>query len=415
MLSAVRPAALSTLLAPYSTPRGVCATRLADVHMAGNTAYAATWHRQRRRQMLEEHGSELRALISEESDFWVFSLGLVLVPLYGYALVQSPDASLLTNAFVITGLGSLRANWAIYCGHAISHGRWRRQLGRFGSARFNAALAMAHVGHVFQVLPSYWLFHHSHHTKLGALSLTEARTRAKRGLPTDGDLAIATRLFSPPARRYTVFVDGQDQDDADTVKPLARQSEIEHQLMSVLVHALAPVGFAGYLVAALRAGEGGDRTLRRSLAVQAAAQLGSFIGVGSLSLATGSASPMFVYLLSSLYWLSPLNPNSLWTSPHISKAGSSQPTVSFYTPDGPLGRLLDAYMGWENYHVEHHDFPELPMYVLPKLRNIAPEMYDDLLSYRVCDAESLRETLAGDFYYACQDRVFGEVDDHVQR
>ena len=72
-------------------------------------------------------------------------------------------------------------------------------------------------------------------------------------------------------------------------------------------------------------------------------------------------------------------------------------------------------MGWENYHVEHHDFPELPMYVLPKLREIAPDMYEDLLSYRVCDAESWRETLAGDFYYACQDRVFGEADDQGQR
>ena len=176
------------------------------------------------------------------------------------------------------------------------------------------------TGAVFQVLPLLALPPLAS-TKLGALSLTEARTRAKRGLPTDGDLAIAARLFSPPARRYTVFVDGQDQDDADTVKPLARQSEIEHQLMSVLVHALAPVGFAGYLVAALRAGEGADRALRRSLTVQAAAQLGSFIGIGSLSLATGSASPLVVYLLSSIYWLSPLNPNSLWTSPSHLQSG----------------------------------------------------------------------------------------------
>ena len=29
-------------------------------------------------------------------------------------------------------------------------------------------------------------------------------------------------------------------------------------------------------------------------------------------------------------------------------------------------------------HVEHHDFPELPMYRLPQLRLMAPESYDTL-------------------------------------
>jgi hypothetical protein len=78
--------------------------------------------------------------------------------------------------------------------------------------------------------------------------------------------------------------------------------------------------------------------------------------VAALSAAQHSAAPLGLFLASQAAYLSPLNPNYLWTCPHLCVPGTTQPTVSFYTPDGPLGAALDLYMGWENYHVEHHDF-----------------------------------------------------------
>ena len=315
-----------------------------------------------------------------QSDFWVLSLSLLLLPLFGWAVWYAPDFSPAEEAFHIWGIGSLRATWAVYCGHALSHGRWARQVGRIGSAKFNAALAIANAGHLFQVIPSYWIMHASHHTKLGTLPLREARHRAQRNEPTDGDLGIATRLFSPPARRYNLVLERESED------VLPRQSEVVHQLIGLRVHAIAPVAFAGYLAAALRADSSPSTAVTRTaLAVQAAASLVGYALVLGVCLHRESAAPLLFYLASSVAWLSPLNPNWIWTSPHLcepsatpesaeaEEAVAPQPTVSFYTPDNALGAMLDVYMGYENYHVEHHDFPELPMYLLPRLRRqVAP-------------------------------------------
>ena len=83
---------------------------------------AAAWHRQRRRDILKAH-PEVRDLM--ESDFWVAWLGLAIVPLFGLAVWHAPAASPIELVIEAYTIGSLRANWAVYCSHALSHGRWR--------------------------------------------------------------------------------------------------------------------------------------------------------------------------------------------------------------------------------------------------------------------------------------------------
>ena len=163
---------------------------------------ASRWHRERRRQILADH-PEVRDLIGDDS--WVFALGLVILPLYCWVLWHSPEMSWGERALHVWTTCSLRASWAVYCSHAISHGRWRA-VGPLGSARFNLALAVCNIGTVMGILPSYWLTHHGHHTNLGKYSVAEARQRAKEGRQTDGDVGIASRLFSPPSRKVRVRV-----------------------------------------------------------------------------------------------------------------------------------------------------------------------------------------------------------------
>jgi sphingolipid delta-4 desaturase len=82
-----------------------------------------------------------------------------------------------------------------------------------------------------------------------------------------------------------------------------------------------------------------------------------------------------VYLLISTFFALGLHPmGGRWIQEHYSRA-REQDTHSYY---GPLNRLC-FNMG---YHVEHHDFANVPWNNLPKLRKAAGEFYDNRFYYR---------------------------------
>ena len=87
----------------------------------------------------------------------MLSLGILILPAYSWAVLHFGEMSPLEQAFHLWGIGSLRSTWAVYCSHAISHGRWSSLVGGYGSDRFNAALALCNVGTLFGVYPNYWL------------------------------------------------------------------------------------------------------------------------------------------------------------------------------------------------------------------------------------------------------------------
>ena len=365
---------------------------------------AAEWHRARRRSILKDH-PEARALVDGPTDTWVFALGLAILPAYGATVWNAPTFSAPEWIAALWGIGSLRSSWAVYCSHAISHGRWRDLVGQYGSNQWNAVLATANIGTLFGILPGYWIQHNTHHTKLGALGVLDARERSRDGRPTDGDIGLSRLiLHSAPSRKYSLALGGDHEGGDDGFVP--RMNEALFQALSVALHAVAPLLFAVSIGLRSAPADGADPAVSRSLAIQAAASLAGWTAVAAASVAEGSAAPMLFYVGSQVLWLSPLNPNWLWTCPHLCEKGSAQPTVSFYTPDDAVGAAIDAYCGYENYHVEHHDFPELPMYLLPRLRRIAPEHYEPLRSYSVLDPNAWVESATGEFFYACQDTLY---------
>jgi sphingolipid 4-desaturase/C4-monooxygenase len=78
-----------------------------------------------------------------------------------------------------------------------------------------------------------------------------------------------------------------------------------------------------------------------------------------------------LYLFASFWFSVGLHPvGARWIQEHYA-AWPNQGTFDYY---GPLN-VVALNIG---YHNEHHDFPEIPWMLLPKLRIIAPEYYDNL-------------------------------------
>jgi len=82
-----------------------------------------------------------------------------------------------------------------------------------------------------------------------------------------------------------------------------------------------------------------------------------------------------VYLMLSTFFALGLHPvGGRWIQEHI-ETEPGQETYSYY---GPLNKTCFNV----GYHNEHHDFVGVAWNRLPKLRAMAPEIYDPLVSYR---------------------------------
>jgi sphingolipid delta-4 desaturase len=109
-----------------------------------------------------------------------------------------------------------------------------------------------------------------------------------------------------------------------------------------------------------------DRWTAANMIVQVLVDLAVlyFLGIGA-----------FAYLLLSTVFALGLHPlGGRWIQEHYA-TDVKQDTYSYY---GILNRV-SFNMG---YHVEHHDFANVPWNNLPKLKAMAPEFYDNRSSYR---------------------------------
>ena len=83
----------------------------------------------------------------------------------------------------------------------------------------------------------------------------------------------------------------------------------------------------------------------------------------------------FAYLGLSFFFSVGLHPlGARWIQEHFLVYGSEQETYSYY------GQLNSVNMN-VGFHNEHHDMPSIPWNNLPKLKAMAPEFYNNLISH----------------------------------
>jgi sphingolipid 4-desaturase/C4-monooxygenase len=107
------------------------------------------------------------------------------------------------------------------------------------------------------------------------------------------------------------------------------------------------------------------------LIANVAVAVAAAVGIGALM-----DGPSLVYLLCSIYLAVGPHPTGAHIlQEHVVFAGRSYYTASYYGP-------INAVSLNVGYHVEHHDFPNVPGPRLPQLRKLAPEFYGARFAHR---------------------------------
>jgi fatty acid desaturase len=108
---------------------------------------------------------------------------------------------------------------------------------------------------------------------------------------------------------------------------------------------------------------------------------------------------LFLYLSETLWSIPPHPACAMFVTNHgsnVSETGECIPSSSTYA-----GKCYSIFTLGTNYHMEHHDFPTIPLHRLGRLREIAPEYYregsnDSLLSI-------MKKAFSKPEFYACMD------------
>jgi len=132
----------------------------------------------------------------------------------------------------------------------------------------------------------------------------------------------------------------------------------------------------------------------------------SLLLAAAITALAGSTDALTWLFWAEVGWQLPIHPASaMFVSNHPSldsNDGTCQPTASIY-----LGDWYDTLCCYSNYHLEHHDFPDVPAFRLKALRDAAPQFYSDDAISGSRDGwwETMRRTFDGRSFYACAGRL----------
>lgn len=360
--------------------------------LAATAAPAAVWHAERRREMLRRHpelqrlrgadGRSLPLLILANA----LQLGLAIFA--GQQLQQSPEAgTILAVLLLAVGVGGTLSLWSFSILHDLLHGTCVK-VDR--STRENLLFWLS-----FPTIFGYHLYlqrgHLSHHKNLGRASMGQLFDSQRLEFE-DGDvLFVAHRqplqgqtfevqlpgnlgTFSPSISHNVMTRFWDRSTESETANARAAKNAawycfsmvFERCALAINDKVVALFGRNAFFLQKPAAFHDSCATYARTAAVLHLF-LWFFAGPGAL----------LYLLLAEVAWQLPVHPAcAMFVSNHGSGKrldGSCAPSASLYV--GESWGWFDWVCLFSIYHLEHHDFPDIPLLKLPELSRIAPEFY----------------------------------------
>ena len=440
-----------------------------------NVSAVARWHSKRRRAMIERH-PEIISLESSRSILITLPLLILSNVTLTYLSVISGSLNFISLFLLAFGLGSVLSLWQLQILHEVLHGSMLGIGTKLHRTLHRRLLFLGSLPSAF----GYWLYlqygHLSHHRSVGNHSLNDAFTSSKMDL-ADGDVLFVNHRMNmkgesgPKIKGVTLSIGRffyQFWKEGDYIRNgvlFSMSFLLERMLlmMNDVVVAFTgrnfffpnkPIKFHNHVALYTRVGF----IVRATLCVLAGMMvhsgqtfsipfptywlqmtenmIGPFLascttfntllpntGITWISL-WWSWNPILFLMLSETLWSLPPHPASaMFITNHGSKyknkdgndKNNCEPSGSTYA-----GKWYSILTLGTNYHVEHHDFPTMPLNQLGKLKGIAgTEFYgneEEDMEQKTDDlGEIMKQAFSYPDFYACSNAAdLSTIYDSVQ-
>lgn len=402
-----------------------------------NYSSAAKWHRDRRRSMLKKYSSTIKPL---ERDAHGMFVGLPLLLFSNVAITSLAILSAKLNLWMIittAWFGSIFSLWQLQILHDCLHGSllpkhpiflstsstntnfFKKLIVRFNNL-INAMIKNRGAAHSFLLkygsMPSafgYYLYlshgHLNHHKNLGNPSTItlEALFDSKERDFEDGDVLFVAhrmRLLGNIGPKFRFFKKNVTASISRLGFSKWRDGKAELNafifFVSFLVERCLLVGNEFVVALSGKNFFFPNKPEEFHLSCAQYSRLSVAVKCGICMFMKSWKPLLFLILVETLWSLPPHPACAMFVTNHgsstsVNTSGENEciPSSSTYA-----GRLYSMLTLGTNFHVEHHDFPTIPLHKLYLLKRIAPEFYradgDNVVKI-------MRKAFANPEYYAC--------------
>jgi fatty acid desaturase len=375
---------------------------------------AALWHKQRRKEMRQKYGDQIRSLETQSSS-QALAFPLLVVgnlTLLGLSIL-SGHLSVWQVILLSIFPGSIFSLWQLQILHDNLHGSfWNKSKSKLWGIPKSSLQEWTLVLGSLPCVFGYYLYlkfghlsHHSHVGDFSKASLKQLFDSTDMDFE-DGDvLFVAHRMklkgpigptFNlPGGNNFVMSLSKTGFDFWKAGRGLRNSlafwcSFLLERLLLTINDVVVSLTGRNYFFP--------NKPVAFHRACARYARIGTLMRITLLRLA-GFKSFLFLWLSETLWSLPPHPCTAMFVTNHGSESVQDNATYTCWpTASTYAGRWYSLLTLGTNYHLEHHDFPSIPLHKLGLLHQIAPEYYPQ---YNKNIWKRMRQAFEHPDWYAC--------------